>query len=200
MALLTPALSDGPRPPTRRPLHLAAAVVSSLLLGLAGVSPAPAQESNLETAVKANYLYKFAPFVDWPVGAWPGPGAPLSVCVLGEDPFGPVLDQAVRGQSLGGRPIAVRRLQGVQAAGGCQILFVGRLKGQGVSEALRAVAGQPVLTVTDQSRGVSGGMIQFVMRDGRVRFDIDADAAQAAHLTISSKLLGLAVSVRRGAR
>jgi hypothetical protein len=176
---------------------------AALLAGLSGLLlawalPAEARDGTLEIAVKANYLYKFAPFVDWPTAAFAGPAAPVTICLGGEDPFGQALDDAVRGQMLGGRRILVRRLASPATAGGCSILFVGRTRN--AADFFRAVAGRPVLTVADQDRGPAGAMIQFMLKDGRVRFSIDADAATASGLTISSKLLGLAVSVKRTAR
>ena len=148
-----------------------------------------------EYAVKAAYLYKFAPFVEWPPRAFTGVSSPFVICVIGQDPFGAVLDEAVRGQRVDGRTIQVRRIASADPAG-CQILFIGRASPQVTAQVLRAVAGQALLTVSDE-RGDTPAMIQFVVRDGRVRFRIDAAAAEANGLPISSKLLGLALSVRR---
>lgn len=177
------------------------AVVAAAAIGALVIiaDAARAQPSALETAIKANYLYKFAPFVDWPPVAFAGPAAPLTICVAGQDPFGTTLDASVRSQQVGTHPIAVRRLHAGQPVSGCHILYFGRLSAQHAAEMLHAAAGQPVLTVTDEDAGGAGGMIRFVLRDGRVRFDIDADAAKASGVQISSKLLGLAVSVRKGA-
>ncbi|MBV8593852.1 MAG: YfiR family protein [Caulobacteraceae bacterium] len=175
---------------TRR---LAWGLVTLLLFAAGG---AVAQGAALEYAVKAAYLYKFTPFVRWPAEAFPGPTSPLTLCIAGEDPFGPALDQAVRGQTVGDRRLAVRRLAPGERPTGCHLLFVGRMRDGGVAQALAAVSRQPVLTVTDRSRGVDGGIVQFVMLDGRVRFAIDAARAQASGLAISSKLLGLGVSPR----
>lgn len=148
----------------------------------------------LEYAVKASYLYKFAPFVQWPSTAFDTPTAPLSICIAGSDPFGPALSEAVRGQRVNGHPIVVRRVEAVRPGLTCQILYVG---GEDTSAALQAVAHEPILTVTDHNRSGAGGMIQFVMMAGRVRFSIDQAAAQGNGIAISSKLLGLAVSVNR---
>ncbi|MBW8910371.1 MAG: YfiR family protein [Sphingomonas sp.] len=148
-----------------------------------------------EDAVKASYLYKFAPFVDWPSSAFATATAPLFICIAGADPFGEALDEAVRGEKVNGHPIAVRRLGSEQPDGHCHILFAG--KGESAEEMLHAVVHQPVLTVTDRSEGVGGGMIQFVTVEGRVRFMVDEAAAQGSGIVISSKLLGLAVSVTR---
>lgn len=163
----------------------------------AGAEGAP---TALEAAVKANYLYKFAPFVTWPAAAFTAPTSPFSICLTGEDPFGRVLDDAVQGQSIDEHPIAVRRLGASESIAGCHVLFAGASPTQSPADALRAVAGTPVLTVTDQNLGGSGGMIQFVLQGGKVRFSIDAGAAEANGVQISSKLLQLAVSVRKAAK
>lgn len=148
----------------------------------------------IEYAVKASYLYKFAPFVQWPQTAFETPTAPLSICIAGSDPFGPALGEAVRGQRVNGHPIVVRHVEAVRAGLACQILFV---SGDDSGGALQAVAHEPTLTVTDHNKSGAGGMIQFVMVAGRVRFSIDQAAAQGSGIAISSKLLGLAVSVNR---
>ena len=164
----------------------------ALLASLSGT--ARAAELPLEYAVKASYLYKFAPFVQWPPAAFDTPTSPLAICIAGQDPFGPALGEAVRGQHVNGHPIVVRRIENVRPGTGCQILFVG---GGEAGEALQAVAHEPILTVTDHNRSGAGGMIQFVMVAGRVRFTIDQAAAQDSGIAISSKLLGLAVSVNK---
>jgi hypothetical protein len=142
--------------------------------------------------VKASYLTKFAPFVGWPASGPSGPGT-FTICVVGRDPFGAVLDRAVGGQTIVGRPAAVLRLATVQAGSPCQIAFLGGSRAQGVKDALRELRGAPVLTVTDG--GVPRGIIDFAIVDGRVRFRVDEEAAAADRLTISSKLLSLALTV-----
>lgn len=164
----------------------------ALLVSLGG--SARSAELPLEYAVKASYLYKFAPFVQWPPAAFGSPTAPLAICIAGPDPFGPALAEAVRGQRVNGHPIVVRRIETVRPGIPCQILFV---DGEDTEAALQAVAREPILTVTDHSRGGAGGMIQFVMVAGRVRFAIDQAAAQDSGIAISSKLLGLAVRVNK---
>jgi hypothetical protein len=164
----------------------------ALLAGLGRA--APAADLPLEYAVKASYLYKFAPFVQWPPAAFESPGAPLTICIAGPDPFGPALEETVKGQRVNGHPIAVRHVETVHAGMPCQILFVA---GDETEEDLRAIAHDPILTVTDRARGSTGGMIQFVMVGGRVRFAINQAAAQDSGIAISSKLLGLALSVNR---
>ncbi len=148
----------------------------------------------LETAVKATYLYKLAPFVTWPEGS-----GPFTICVVGQDPFGPQLDRAVAGQSLGARPFQVLRIDSIGPQSACQIAYLGGSRDQSVAGALHAVHGTPVLTVTDE--GDASGIIEFAVRDNRVRFRIDQAAAADNGLAISSKLLSLALTVKpaRGA-
>jgi hypothetical protein len=165
----------------------------AFILHAVAVRPALAQIP-LETAVKATDLYKFAAFVEWPPSAFAGPADPAVLCVTGEDPFGPMLDQAVRGQRVGDRPIVVMRLERVERGAPCTILFAAPSRRQPPAAVLERLRGQPVLTVTDDAGDPSArGMIDFVLRDGRVRFRIDSRAAERCGLVISSKLLSLAV-------
>lgn len=162
-------------------------------------SPATAADGGaLEYVIKAAYLYKFTPFVAWPASAFAAPSSPFYVCVLGADPFGSSLDQAVNGHQVGDHPVKVRRLQALDGSGECHILYLGATRAQTATAALDKVRGTPVLTVTEQSHGVSGGVVQFLVKDGHVRFTIDAGAAAANRVTISAKLLSLAASVQAG--
>ena len=152
--------------------------------------------SELEYAVKATYLYKFAPFVHWPESSQAA-GAGFEICIVGRDPFGALLDDAVRGEQVRGQPIAVRRLPEIARASGCGIVFAGGSSAQSVREILDAVAGEPVLTVTDVALSrTAKGIVHFVILDDRVRFEIDDQAAAENGLMISSKVLSLALSVR----
>jgi hypothetical protein len=165
-----------------------------IALGLLSVTRAESQEY----AVRAAFLYKFTPFVEWPATAFAGPGSAFNICVLGEDPFGPTLDQVVGGHQVGEHPINVLRLQSADGAGECHILYLGGSRAPLAAAALAKVKGAPILTVTEQSLGVSGGIVQFLVRDGHVRFTIDAAAATANRMVISAKLLALAAAVRNG--
>ncbi len=179
------------RTPGRRWLTLGCA---SLALSL--VAPGGAGAQSLEYAVKANYLYKFAPFIEWPPHSFPNATSTFNVCVLGEAPFGEALEEATQGQRIGEHPIAVHRLTAATSATGCHVAYIGRSKA--ARDTLEALRGHPVLTVTDSDHGVRGGVVHFVLQRGRVRFSIDTGAARTQGLTISSKLLGLAVNARQG--
>lgn len=171
----------------------------------AGLAAAPALAANggdeaVEYAIKATYLYKFAPFVQWPPEAAPSERAVFNICLTGTDPFGPVLDEAVATQKVAGGAIAVRRLKDSEQPAGCHVYYIGKMRGLPASAALKATAGLPVLTITDDThRPDQRGAIHFVIRDNRVRFEIDEAIAAAHNLVISAKLLSLAVKSRAGA-
>jgi hypothetical protein len=172
-----------PRASTFR--RLLRALPLALLLHL---SPAAAQPS--EAAVKAAFLGKFAAYVGWPASARRS-GEPVVLCLVGGDPFGRNLDQAVRGQQIDGQPIQVKRLARPSDDAGCTVAFAAS------SAMLEPMRGKPILTVTDARSSVQRGMIHFVVSQGRVRFHIDEAAAVRSGLTINSRLLALALSVRQ---
>jgi hypothetical protein len=166
----------------------------------AGVRPAIAQET-LEYPVKAAFLVRFGDYVDWPATAFASPSAPLQLCVVGEDPFGSALEKAARSQQSHGRTISVKHLKSARADSGCHIVYLAPSEAARAAQQLDAMRSAPVLTVTD-FRSPPTGIINFVVKEERVRFDIDDEAALQGGLSISSKLLALALNVRprRGAR
>lgn len=173
----------------------------ALLLALAQLSPpARAQEAYREYDVKAAFLYNFVKFVEWPAGAFRDDRSPIEICVYGTDPFGESLDGVVKGETVGGRGLVIRRpahLAGGAGFEGCHVLFIAGSERERASEVLAVVAGRPVLTVADSDGFLrAGGMINFVLDEGRVRFRINEAPAERVHLTISSKLLRLATTTR----
>ncbi|MBZ5700626.1 MAG: YfiR family protein [Acidobacteriia bacterium] len=150
-----------------------------------------------EYEVKAAFLYNFAKFVEWPAEAFSNPSAPIRLCVLGEDPFGRVLDQTVQDKSVNGRTLLILRSQQVRELRACHILFIGASEQNRLPEIFTALRGSSALSVGDTEQFVqSGGAIQFTLQDSRVRFTINLAAAERARLKISSKLLSLARVVR----
>lgn len=169
--------------------------LGAALSGLAlAVASAQAQPRSLEFTIKAAFLARFASFVTWPAGAREGP---LRLCVMGEDPFGPALDQAASAQSRGGRAVTVTRLSGADREAGCDVAYVAGSARASVAAMLGALRGAPVLTITDAARGGDHGMIHFVVFQDKVRFQVDVVQAAQSGLGFSSKLLALALSVRR---
>ncbi len=176
-----------------RTYRRAIAAAAVLACALAGASWG-ADPSSLEYPIKATFLVKFGEFIEWPAGAADGDYA---ICLLGADSLRPALDQAARGQSVRGHPVAVRQLKDATEASGCKVVYFG--DDRGIDAALSQLRGKPVLTVTDQrvAVGRAHGIVHFVIQENKVRFLIDDEAAAAHSLIISSKLLSLAVSVNR---
>jgi len=146
-----------------------------------------------EYEIKAVFLFNFAQFVDWPPEAAASPQAPLIIGVLGDDPFDGYLDDTVRGEKLKNRPFVVQRYSRVEDVDGCQVLFIGNTNPRDLGHILAALKGRSILTVGDtEGFAEDGGIIRFVTEKNRIRFRINVDAAEAAHLVISSKLLRLA--------
>lgn len=175
----------------RRSIPVLVALLWSLPIHVLA-APAPLQ-TNLEYSVKANYLVRFAAFVEWPAASFADSRAPVVICVAGRDPFNGALERAARAQTAHGRALVVRRPHTAEATAGCHILYVGRGGGSLVASGNRAI-----LLVTDAAVSSDRGMIHFVVSDDRVRFHIDLQAASRSRLSISSRLLNLALSVRGG--
>jgi hypothetical protein len=168
-------------------------VVGFLLLS---ILPARAGEREAsEYEVKAAFLYNFAKFTEWPAELFAGDQAPLTICVLGDDPFGKAFNP-IRSKTVKNRPVAVREIADADAVGGCHVLFISASEQLHVDDLLTAIGKRSILTVSDMKRFVqSGGMISFVMVDDKVRFEINNGAANRAGLKISSQILKLARTV-----
>lgn len=140
-----------------------------------------------EYQLKAVFLFNFAQFVEWPDSAFADPTAPLVIGVLGDDPFGAFLDETVRGETVNHHPLEVQRFRRVEDVGRCHILFVREPR---LEDVLGKLANRPILTVGDaENFARRGGMIRFVNDRNRIRLLINLEAAQAARLKLSSKLL-----------
>jgi len=174
-----------------------AALVLAALLMLAAL-PICAQAPT-EYEVKAVFLFNFSQFVDWPAAAFGDNRSPLVIGVLGTDPFGAMLDDIVRGETVNGRSLEVRRYQSLEQLGACHILFIDRSQQARLEAILAALKGRSVLTVGDfEGFAQRGGVIRFVTVGNRIRLRVNLAAAQAANLTISSKLLRPAQIIESG--
>lgn len=150
-----------------------------------------------EYRLKAAFVYQFPQFVEWPAGAVEAAPA-ISLCVARPSPFGPVLEQLVRGESLKGRPLTVREIASAADLAGCHVVFAPAKSGL-TAGLLKAAAGRPILTVGDADRFLdAGGIIALRVVDRRVRFEVNVAAAKTAGLHVSSQLLDLALRVHGG--
>jgi len=174
------------------------ACIALLLAGIwiAATRTTFSHESPTEYQVKAAYLFNFLKFVDWPEDPTTNMNGRWVIGIVGENPFGDQLTQAVSGKIVQGRLLQVKVFQPAEDLRACHILFISGSEMKRLPAILTALRGSSVLTVGDVDHFTeSGGMIQFVIEDGRVRFSIDIGATSRARLKVSSKLLSLARSV-----
>ena len=182
-----------------RSLKTCLAILACLVVlasGPAGVRPwvaAAAAELSREYLIKAAFLYNFAKFTDWPTSAFATADVPLTICVLGEDPFGSALE-AIDGKEIKGRIVAVRRLANEAGADSCHVIFISASEESRLAGILGSLRDRPVLTVADMPDFArAGGIINLkTNKEDRIRFDINIGRAQQAGLRMSSKLLSLA--------
>jgi hypothetical protein len=153
------------------------------------------QSQPTEAQVKAAYLYNFGKFVRWPADRAVVPDS-FEICILGRDPFGPVLDSTVSGESIDSKKIIVRRLSGVQDASTCSVLFVSSSEDNRLTPTLAAAQRLGLLTVSDMRNfAARGGAIGLVNDQGKIRFEVNREAAEQSHLELSSELLKVATKV-----
>lgn len=166
-------------------------VFACLLAGLSRAAEGPPSEYQ----VKAAFLLNFTRFIEWPAAAFGDSDSRFTICILGDDPFGPVLDEIVSGETVNTRTLGIERGRRPPFKS-CQILFVSKSE-KSVPKTLRDL-GSGVLTVGEEDSFLrEGGMIAFVIENRRVRFDINPTAAANAGLKLSSKLLSVARSVEK---
>lgn len=166
-------------------------LLAALLLSVPALAVADDKQIP-EYRVKSAFLYNFSRFVTWPETTLQD-RTEFSLCVIGTDPFGTQLDK-LTGKPVHDRTLVVQRLSSLTLLDDCQLVYIG--KNTALSEALMIVREQPVLTVSEAADFIEqGGIIQFKLVHNKVRFRINLDAAKTAGLSISSKLLSLAINV-----
>lgn len=174
-----------------RQIFLTGAVVCFLTMGALAQAPTAG-----EYQVKAAFLFNFAKFVEWPPSSFSDAIAPLRICVFGQDPFGQELRDIANDKTINGRKLQVNQVSDLRVARTCHILFIASSDTAQVKQALESLRGTGALTVGDSKGFVEqGGMINFVLENERVRFEVNHKAATAAGLKVSSKLLNVAKSV-----
>ena len=157
-----------------------------------------------EYNVKAGYLRVFTRYVEWPPSTFALATTPITIGILGDDPFGDTLDKTLADATSQGRTLAVRRIRTVEDASGCHIIFISREAGARQTAWLAELRGRPALTVVEsRSGGEAEAVVTFVAEtvrgEKKVRFDIDLAAAESAGITIASPMLVAAREVRKNA-
>jgi hypothetical protein len=168
---------------------MSGALQALLLLIAAAAGPS-------EYDVKAAFLFNFCKYVEWPESAFATPSEPISLCVLGENPFGSTLEDAVRSKTVNGRGLAVRSLASLSPDDRCHVVFVAASERSRLDNTIARLASHPVLTVTDiDSAAEHGTIIGLTTEENRVRFEVNLVAARQAGLKLGSQLLKVASRV-----
>jgi hypothetical protein len=185
---------------TMRRLRLLITVAMVILTSLGFEAHAQDSSVSSEYLIKAGFIYNFANLVQWPSNAFTQPDSPIVIGILGEDRFGTVLDRVLAGKKVNGRIFLVKRLKSVTDLKECHIVFVSSSEMAHLAEAIHLVKGMPILTIGEiPGFARRGGIINLVLEDNKVHFEVNVEAAKVADLTISSRLLALARIVQEPA-
>ena len=171
-----------------------AALVASVLAAASVLQPASTGGSSgsVELHIKAAYLFNFGRYISWPQQT-----GDVVIGVVGHEPIVEVLEKTVAGKTINGRAYRVKVYASAEQIDHCDILFLPRSESQQAQSVLMAVAARPVLTVSDvENFSSQGGMVEFLLIDDTLKFDINLGAAEKCGLKISSELLRVAHDVK----
>jgi hypothetical protein len=156
--------------------------------------PAPAQgvSGNVELHIKAAYLFNFGRYVFWPQQS-----GDVVIGIVGHDPIVDVLEKTIAGKTINGRAYRVKVFASADQIDHCDVLFLPRAGAQQAQSVMTAIAGKPILTVSDiENFSSQGGMVEFLLIDDMLKFDINLAAAEKNGLRISSELLRVAHQIK----
>jgi hypothetical protein len=152
---------------------------------------------SVEYPVKLAVLYNFTKFVEWPVSSFRDPRAPLAICIVGHDPFSADLEGELRTRTVGEHPVDVRKLRSTDTLGVCHVVFIPVTEKAEAGKIVKGLQGSSTLTVGEtKGFAAEGGIINLMVEENSVHFEINQLAAERAGLKISSKLLSLARIVK----
>lgn len=174
-----------------------AAWVLAVVAFLPSLGFAATDTAALEYKVKASYLFNFVKFVEWPEASFTNSSSPFVIGLVGDDPFGRTLDETFAGRKTNGRGFVIRRFSPKDDPGNCHILFATLSDKGRLAKLLASLRGRPVLTVGETDRfGELGEMVNFIVVGGTVKLEANPEAAAAAGLKVSSKLLAVSKLVK----
>lgn len=169
---------------------------SALLVALAvtgGIKTAHAQTVSHEYQITAVFMLNFAQFTDWPTNAFEHPDSPLVIGILGSDPFGALIDDALRNERVNGRKFIVQRYLRVEDVKTCHILFISLSEARRLDKIVADLQGRPILTVSEiENSAYHGVCVRLLTANNKIRLRINTDSLKAAQLTMSSQLLRVA--------
>ncbi len=146
-----------------------------------------------EYQIKAVFIYNFSHFVEWPASSFEKSYSPFVIGILGNNPFGPYLQEAIRNERIGSHIMEVRQFNNVREANNCHILYINLQDPEEIKQTLLAVSGRPILTVGDSPNFLRfGGLVRFFTEESKIRLEINNTVAKSRKLQISSKLLRVA--------
>jgi len=178
--------------------HLRTTLVVPLLVALMEVNGVAAETVD-EYQAKAAILYNFAKFVQWPPQAFHNSTHPITICIFGRTRIERELADAARGKDIGSRPVVVSAISKVPEACNCQMLFISSSEQKRIKSILQELRTMSVLTVGETDGFTdAGGIANLEFTRDRIQMSINVEAAAAARLQISSKLLRLARIVKAG--
>ncbi|HUS11805.1 MAG TPA: YfiR family protein, partial [Pyrinomonadaceae bacterium] len=155
------------------------------------------EPETIEQRVKAAFLYRFASYVDWPTSAFSRPGVPFTIAVVGAEAVASELGKMVNGRTLNDRPVVVKRLKAGDPLTDVHILFIGATEAARVQSLAVNAQSRSILSVTESDGALTqGSVINFVVSERKVRFEISLDSAEKSKLKLSSRLLAVAQDVR----
>ncbi|MFC1569371.1 YfiR family protein [bacterium] len=146
-----------------------------------------------EYQIKAKYLYNFARFVDWPEESFQNPDSPFVIGIIGNDPYGIDLEKTIEGKQIKNRKFMIRHYQNLENLSSCHILFIGVDNRSRRSQIFNKIKNKSILTVGDENNfAKDGGMINFIIKEKRIRFKINRDAVKQSGLKMSTNLFKMA--------
>ena len=167
----------------------------ALVLSVSSLSQT--QEVELEYKLKAAFLFNFLKFTEWPTNKYTPSEPSTIVGFMADDPCIPFLTRALEGKALAGNPIRLVTFHENDDPRNCHLLFLGRSRKNQIEETLARLQQAPVLTVSEVDQfGQRGGILNFFRHEKTFRFEINLEAAEAAHLRISSDLSSMATVVK----
>ena len=190
---------------------LACTLLMGQAVGQEYIEDAPSKEYQ----IKAAFLYNFIKFVDWPKEKMADSNEPIIIGIIGKDPFGDAFEP-IKDKPVKDRKVVIKRFKGfkelkksddknkselnrqIQVIRTCHMLYICSSEKKRLTEIINFVKNYPVLTVGDIKDFLeAGGIINFLIEQKRVRFEINVAAAKRARLKIRSQLLRLAKRVIR---
>jgi hypothetical protein len=208
-----PPLRSIPIRPPRRSFRTTPGLLVALVLAVFAFDVAAQNKPKVSPKqMKAEYLCRYPRYVEWPDGVFPAARSPIVIGVLGEDPFGTMLDRVVVKHTVDKRRFELVRLGPLPPVGAevtperrleprikrCHVLFICESERARLPEIRAMVRRSPILTISDtESFARKGGMIELVLdeRKGTIVFEINARAAKEAGLKVDLGLLDAAKSV-----